>query len=323
MWLRRDVPQPGSALVMRLVRRFRRPHPLVLAIISTIGAATLVFYLQYRATTALQSQTQVIVRQYRSRPPPISPPICAARSTARSSTRSPAVNHPDLRAGRLDLVARKFAEGLEAYPHVDRFFAWSAQTETATLARCCSTAATAASVAIPHWAGRVDLARAPRPGAADLRGGRGCGPGEAPQVFLRLFWTDARRLEYFAVLGFVIDPATMPQRLFAEPHGAGLDALLARRAGEMPLQLRVTDERGARRLRQRQRRTSVSGRVPFSMLFYPADDIRVADARAASSRGHGRSRSARRRIGGALGVGSQGYWPDAAVGAADARRART
>ena len=40
---------------MRLVRRFRRPHPLVLAIFSTIGAGALVFSLQYRANSALQS----------------------------------------------------------------------------------------------------------------------------------------------------------------------------------------------------------------------------------------------------------------------------
>ena len=48
---------------MRLARRDWRPQPLVLAIIATIGAAVLVFYLQQRAMTALQSQNQVIVRQ--------------------------------------------------------------------------------------------------------------------------------------------------------------------------------------------------------------------------------------------------------------------
>src|SRR5687768_11209188 len=102
---------------MRLVRRFRRPHPLVLAIFSTIGAATLVFYLQYRAATALQSQTQVIVRQLSEQA------ADDVASDLRHTLNGPifdtlaGVNHPDLRAGRMELVASKFSEGLEAYPH--------------------------------------------------------------------------------------------------------------------------------------------------------------------------------------------------------------
>ena len=53
----------GHTIAMRLVGPSKRPHPLLLAIIATIGAAALVFYLQHQAITTLQSQTRVIVRQ--------------------------------------------------------------------------------------------------------------------------------------------------------------------------------------------------------------------------------------------------------------------
>lgn len=68
-----------------------------------------------------------------------------------------AVNHPDLRAGRLDLVAQQYQKGLAAYPPVDRFFAWSTPTD-------------------PSEPGEVLF----------------YGRDRRYQVFLRLFWTDAR-----------------------------------------------------------------------------------------------------------------------------------
>ena len=211
---------------MPRARRPWRPPPLVLAIAATFVAAGLVFYLQHRAMTALQSQNQVIVRQI-------------AEQTAtdiavelRRTLDGPifdtlaAVNHPELRAGRFDLVAQQFAKGLEAYPHVDRFFAWSA-----------GGTGTTDKVADVLFYGRSgEFARDPELGQAVLDLARqhagtqqiyiaaeGIGADQR-QVFLRLFWTDARRLEYFAVLGFVIEPASMRQRLFAGPRGRAFDA---------------------------------------------------------------------------------------------------
>lgn len=257
---------------MRFARRFRRPHPLVLAIFSTIGAGVLVFYLQYRAQTALQSQTQVIVRQLSEQ---AADDVAAA---LRQTLNGPifdtlaGVNHPDLRAGRMELVARKFADGLDAYPHVERFFAWRAQpaSRPADVLFHGRPGGFVADAAM----GRDVLDLAARHAASQqiYVAAEGVGDG-ARQMFLRLFWTDARRLEYFAVLGFVINPATLPQQLFAGRHGAGLEALLTRRGGELPLQLRVSDERGA--VVFGKAAADITGvRVPFPMLFYPVDDIR-------------------------------------------------
>lgn len=258
---------------MRLTRRSWRPHPLVLAIIATIGAAALVFYLQHRAITALQSQTQVIVRQLSEQ---------AADDVARELRRTlhgpifdtlAGVNHPDLQAGRIDLVARKFTEGLEAYPHVERFFVWRPQASAPRPADVMFLARTGGFIRDAAMGRDVlDLAARHAGSQQIYIAAEGVGHG-ARQVFLRLFWTDARRLDYFAVLGFVIDPARLPERLFAGAHGAGLDALLARRGGELPLQLRVADERGIVVFGTLP--AGIAGvRIPFPLRFYPADDIR-------------------------------------------------
>jgi len=228
---------PDGPIVMRLARRNWRPPPLVLAIVTTIGAAALVLYLQQRAMTALESQNAVIVRQL-------------AEQTAadialelRRTLNGPifdtlaAVNHPELRAGRLDLVGQHFARG----PDLGR--------AVLGLAR--------------QHAGAQQIYLAAE------------GVGSEPrEVFLRLFWTDARRLDFFAVLGFVIEPASMRERLFAGARGRAFDDLLLRRGGDVPLQLRITDDAGE--VVYGTLPATVEGaRLAFPMLFYPADDIRT------------------------------------------------
>ncbi len=260
---------------MRLARLDWRPPPLVLAIVATLGAAVLVFYLQQRAVSALQSQNEVIVRQL-------------AEQTAsdfavelRRTLDGPifdtlaAVNHPELRAGRFDLVAQHFAKGLDAYPHVDPFFAWSAP-------------AGVGPVRVPDvlFYGRSgEFVRDPDLGEAVLDLAERYAPtqqiyiaaenvgAEPRQVLLRLFWADARRLEYFAVLGFVIDPASMRERLFAGQQGRAFDAMLRRRGGDVPLQVRVTDEAGEV-VYGTLPAGSPAAHVAFPMLFYPAETMR-------------------------------------------------
>ena len=128
-------------------------------------------------------------------------------------------------------------------------------------------------------------------------------------MFLRLFWEDARRVDYFAVLGFVIEPATMRERLFAGAHGRAVDAVLARRGGDLPLHLRVTDERGGR-LRHPAPRRAGGARVTFPMLFYPADDIRSRVAAGVPPRPWTIEVGAP-ALAGALAGAGQRYWPTA------------
>jgi signal transduction histidine kinase len=260
---------------MRLARRDWRPKPLVLAIVATIGAAGLVVYLQQRSMTALQSQNQVIVRQLAEQT------ASDIAAELRRTLDGPiidtlaAVNHPELRAGRLDLVAQHFSRGLEAYPHVDRFFAWIPAAGRASLpADVLFYGRSGEFARDPELGGAVrDLARRYAGTqqiyiAADTTG------AEPRQVFLRLFWTDAERVEYFAVLGFVIEPGSMRERLFAGARGRAFDDVLRRRGGDVPLQLRITDQAGDVVYGTLPAEIE-SARLAFPMLFYPADNIRA------------------------------------------------
>lgn len=257
---------------MKLASLTWRAHPMVLAITATIGAAGLVVFLQHRAITALQLQNEVIVRQISEQ---------TAGDIAIELRRTldgpvfdtlTAVNHPDLRAGRFDLVARHYEKGLAAYPHVERFFAWSTKTEASTPGE------------VMFYGRDNQFSRDAELGAAILGLARRHAPTQhiyvaadevgagRRQVFLRLFWTDAQRLHYFAVLGFVVEPSTMREHLFDGLRRARLEALLSRRAGDTPLRLRVTDEHG-RLVYGQANIGSAIGRVDFPMLFYPGDDI--------------------------------------------------
>jgi two-component system phosphate regulon sensor histidine kinase PhoR len=246
---------------------------MVIAIAATACAAGLVFYLQHRAIAALQAQTRVILGQISE--------LTAAdvAQEMRQTLDGPvfetltAVNHPDLQAGRLDLVAEQFERGLAEFPHVERFFAWHARTH-----------ATAPGEVVFYGRGRpfvrdpdlgraiVGLAHRYAPTQQIYVAAEEVGPGRH-LVFLRLFWVDARRRDYFAILGFVVDPAGLGERLFEPPHRAHLDALVARRGGgDVPLQVRVKDD-GGRVVLGTSATGTVAATQPFSMLFYPPDDI--------------------------------------------------
>jgi signal transduction histidine kinase len=257
---------------------------MAFAIAVTICAAGLILILQHRALSAQQAQTQVILRQVSEQ---------AAADIAAEVRRTldgpvfdtlTAVNHPDLRAGRLDLVATQFAAGLAEYPHVDRFFAWTAQTELRSPGEVVFHGRDGAGFVRDPVLGRAVLDLARRHAAAQqiYIAAEGVVPGRSQQVFLRLFWTDARRVDYFAVLGFVVDPARQRMELF-NPERSSLRSVLTRRAGGLPLQLTVTDEAGARVYGDATGGLYTS-RVSFPMLFYPADEIHSRLAAGVSPR---------------------------------------
>jgi signal transduction histidine kinase len=269
----------------------RRLHPMVLAITATLCAAGLVLYLQHRAITALQSQTRVILRQISEQ---------TATDIAHEVRRSldgpvfdtlTAVNHPELRAGRLDLVAEHYAKGLQAYPQVDRFVLWGAETQAVApgealfFSRKTNSKKTTGKpldlFARDAALGRaiMALAESHRASQQIYVAAEGVGPDRRYDVFLRLFWTDARRAQYFEVLGFIVDPAMLRGPLFSTLNDRSLSALLKRRGGAVPLSLRVTDEHGAVVFGNAEAPTNVAS-VALPMLFYPIDriDSRLATA---------------------------------------------
>jgi signal transduction histidine kinase len=246
---------------------------MVLAIAATLSAAVLVVLLQHRAISTLQSQTRIILRQLSEQ---------TAADIAAELHRTldgpvfntlTAVNHPELREGRLDLVARHYATGLDAYPHVDRFIVWHATTERSAPGEVMFFGRDGAFRRDPEFGRAVlTLARRYAPTQQIYVAAEGLDVSPRTQVFLRLFWNDARRMEYFAVLGFTVDPERMRQQLFATLDGSTMARVLARR-GPTPLQFRVADETGAV-VHGAATAAAESSRVLFPMLFYPVDEIR-------------------------------------------------
>ena len=90
---------------------------------------------------------------------------------------------------------------------------------------------------------------------------------------LRVFWSDALRRDYFALLGIVIDPQTMPARLFEEPRRARINAVLS------PFRELPASSSGDRRSwcagDGDADAGAISGRLTFPMLFYPSEEIQA------------------------------------------------
>jgi two-component system phosphate regulon sensor histidine kinase PhoR len=293
---------------MRLTHSLWRARPLVFAIVATIGAAGLVLYLQYGAINTLESQTEVIVRQLSEQ---------AAAEIAAELHRAlagpvletlTAVSQPDLRAGRMDLVAQEYTKGLAAFRHVDRFVAWSTGTEVTAPGevlffgrdgRFARDAALGRAI--------FKLARMHAPAQHIFVAAEGVGPAKHHQVLLRVFWNDAKRLDYFAVLGFTVDPLTGPAHLFEPPRRERLNARLARHPGDPPLRLRVIDERG-KVVYGSPDAGIVSARLAFPMLFYPAEEIQARMSGGAATRPW-QIEVGSPSVDGAIAGVSQGYWP--------------
>ena len=279
-----------------------------MAILATLCAAALVLYLQYRAIVTLQTQTGVILRQISEQ---------TATDIAMHVRRTldgpvfntlTAVNHPELREGRLDLVSEQYQAGLRAYPHVERFFVWNEETENTAPGEVLFQGRSDGFTRDPRL-GRavIALARQYAPEQHIYIAAEGLGPDHRLQVFLRVFWTDARRVDYFAVLGFIVDPELLRRRLFSTLHEERLDALLRGRSGDVPLQLQVTDDRGVLVHGPRESRP-LAAEVTVPMMFYPHEDI------GSRLSGHVEPRSWTIRVsaeapGGGLAGMSQGYWP--------------
>ena len=243
---------------------------MAFAIAATICAAGIVLFFQYRAISALQAQTRVILRQVSEQS------AADIAAELRRTLDGPvfdtltAVNHPDLRAGRLDLVAAQFAAGLSAYPHVDRFLAWNADIERDSPGQVRFYGRNGQGVDARLGRAVFELARRHAGAQQIYVAADSIVPGLPHQVFLRLFWTDARRVDYFAILGFVVEPSRLRAELFGA-RSSRLESLLAQRASGLPLQLTVTDESGG--IVTGTPAGAHTSRVPFKMSFYPSDEI--------------------------------------------------
>jgi signal transduction histidine kinase len=292
---------------MRLARpaAWKWPDSVLWAIVALLGAGALIVYLQHRDIEALNRQRALILGQTSQQ---------AAKAIAieiRRTFEAPvfetlaAVNHPLLRSGRFDLVAREFADGLASYPQVDRFFIWHELTDGATPGEALFFGGEAAdddgaeSFEPAGGRGGVTDGTAPRLdgfyrdppfgrlvlevareqarsqwiyGAAERRVG-----ASTYDLFIRIFWIDANRDRFFAVMGYVVSHEAVRTRLFGELYRRRLATLLEPSDGDggPQLELRILDGQGRVAFGPPGPPSDTAGRARFALRFYPADEIRT------------------------------------------------
>ena len=225
-----------------------------------------------------------------------------------------AVNHPVLKAGRLDVVAQKFSDGLRKYPQVQRFFVWDPRAASHEPGEVLFFDRQSASLPLPVPAPpdqkppaavdpvalmqtRAAFHRDPAMAAAIQAGAarhaasqqiyfamERAVDGNYYDIFARLFWVDADRKQYFAILGFVVDLREVHTTLFPALFTSRLATLL-RRQGELPgLELRVLDESDRVVFGPPLPLPPYAGVAQFSLQFYPAEAIRTRTSMGISER---------------------------------------
>lgn len=268
-----------------LLRRLGGKDPIVFMSLALLCATVLVIYLQQRALRALDRQTALITRKIAEE---------KAGHVLQSLQRTvdgpvyntlASVKHPHLVDGRLDLVVPKFVAGLNEYPHVHRFFVWLRPDDDDDPDRVLFLGREAV-----ERAGGVGVVGALRPDPATgevirrtaheyakqqlIYGAYRMGVGAAESdVFLRIFYTDAARTSFFAVLGFTVELESTRRSLFPALVERELGATLAS-AGEAPaFSLRIHDEHGRLVYGPTGPLEANSVQRSFPLLFYPAENI--------------------------------------------------
>lgn len=280
---------------MPLLSWLRRSDPLLFIVGALLAAAVLVVYLQDQALRTLRQQRGVILQTMAERH------AHAAADAIRHTFEAPlfdtlsAVNHPLLRDGRLDLVAGHYARGLDAFPQIERFFLWtepaSADPGDDVLFFDRAHATPAGAPAVAGFYREPALGRALRAAAdrharsqriyaavEDTVGGR------RYHILFRLFWVDARRDRYFAVLGYLVDLDAVRTTLFDTLHARHLRSLLTGADGAPGFSLAILDEHERPIFASGEASSPIGGRATFPLRFYPGEAIQGRLAAATPER---------------------------------------
>lgn len=269
---------------MPLLGWLRKSDPLLFVVAALLAAAVLVVYLQDQALRSLREQRGVILQSVADRHAKAAAQAIQRTFEAPLFDTISAVNHPLLREGRLDLVAQHYADGLERFPQIDRFILWTDQTEAhmpgevlffdrAHLRAGESPAVT--DFYRDRWLGRTihGLARQHGTSQRIYAAIEDTVVGRPVHVLLRLFWVDARRDRYFAVLGYLVDLDAVRSTLFPDLYQRQLATLLGGTHGSPGFGLQVLDENGRVVFGDPEPAPPLAAREPFPFRFYPGDLI--------------------------------------------------
>lgn len=267
--------------------RFRSPEPLIFVIVALICASVLVMYFQHRAVLDIERQRTVILQQIADQR------VLSVAAEIRNTFDGPVrdvlltANPPLLAAGRLDLIAKEYARGLEEYPQVERFFVWNEETETATPGEVLFYGGEKSRPRKPTVArGAMALFYADQPlGRQILDQARHHATsqriyaafptlvnGIPYDIFVRLFYTDAARTNFFAVRGFAVNLQALRARVFPALYDRRLGALLNPEDDSPRFDLAVLDESGRQMFGSGSTANALSSES-FMLQFYPVGDI--------------------------------------------------
>ena len=269
-----------------MTARLRQPDPLFVVIAALLCASVLVIYLHQRVLQDLDRQRALIMQKSaEERALSIAAEI---RHTFDGPVQDvlPAVNPPILAATRLDLVASEFARGMKEYPQVERFFVWTHLTD-----------ASVANEVVFYGMGRIPASPKPahplssfyrdapigRQILAEARrharskriyaAFRIASSDTQHDVFLRIFYSDAVRTEYFAVRGFVVNLGAVRSQVLPALYTRRLAPLLDSNVGGPEFDLRIFDEDQELVFGPPLPVHPLSASRPFLLQFYPVDEL--------------------------------------------------
>ena len=267
---------------------FRRKDPVIFVIAALLCAAALVIYLQQRALRALDRQTALIVQKVAEQT------TVDVLESIRRKFDGPvfdvlgSMRHPKLAVGQLELVAPTFARGLVEYPQVEQFFIWTDVEDTPRPGDVLfygrpgtEHAPAAAEQAMmgfhlePAMAELIKTTARQHATSQNIYAAFTAEIAGTPyDVFLRTFYTDAARTDFFAVLGFTVNLNAVRRDLFPRLVADGLLTYEPSEEAELAFDMRIHDEQG--RLvfgPAADPLPTVSASQPFELVFYPAEDI--------------------------------------------------
>jgi signal transduction histidine kinase len=282
----------------KFLHHFNGKDPVIFMIVALLCAAGLVIYLQQRALIALDRQSALVFQKIAEQ---------MAGEVLQSIHRTfdgpvyntlASVKHPHLVEHRLDLVAPQFEQGLVNYPQVERFFVWTGADDPGSTRdvlfydrpqrqrprralyssddRFSTDPATARTI---KQTARRHATSQKIYGAFQSKGA-----GGESDIFLRIFYTDAARTQFFAVLGFVVNLDDVRRNLFPALVASGLNEVLATPPGGPAFALRVHDDEGQLVYGSADQDSAVSVERPLPLAFYPEEDILPRMAASVPSR---------------------------------------
>jgi signal transduction histidine kinase len=263
-----------------------------------LAAVVTVIYLQHMALAAQERQTRIILNKMSEQT------ATAVAAELRRVFDGPVINvltaasPTDLQRERLDLIAAMYANGIREYPQVERFFVWTAGTQSFAPGEVLfygRQEAEASAGILREKLGQAWQMRGQDEFQRDPAWGRrifefvhetdhekrvyATGEREVDQTrydfFVRRYWVDAKRTRPYALMGFVTNLDMVHTSLFPELTRRYVGRMLDPGPGWPGLEMHIVDESGRRVFATGDPVSSVAARSTVELRFYPMATVRT------------------------------------------------